>query len=289
MNRNFKFSSTAAILCTLLIASCNNDVEQFSSEDTRDITEETQSDAYFQELDDMTAVTVAAPSEQEYSGGRVSSTITINDNRFQCSGVAVTLVRSGDSTPENPKGVITIDFGTGCEDLRGNVRTGKVILAYSGRRFIPGSTVVTTLENYTINGIALEGVRTLTNVQLNANSAPRFNAVLEDGKATFPDGSLATRNSDITWQWVRATNPADDQLVIDKSSTANGTTRRGRDYTVSLIEDLVYKRFCGMAVQGVKKYEINGTKTITIDYGDGSCDRVITVTVNDLTRNISVD
>jgi hypothetical protein len=289
MKKSGRIFSSIVMFAITLVMSCNNDEDQFTSQDTRDITEESLSDAYFQDLDDLTAVTIAAPSDVDYDGGRVASSVNIQDNRFQCDGVLITLLRDPASTQEMPKGVITVDFGAGCEDLRGNVRTGKIIMTYSGRRFIPGSTVVTTLENYTINSIKLEGTRILTNVQENTSGVPRFNAVLENGKATFPDGSIAERTSSITWQWVRAVNPADDKLIIDNNSVANGKTRGGRTYEVSLIEDLVYKRFCGMAVQGIKKYVINGSKNITIDYGDGTCDRLITVTVNDITRNVSVN
>jgi hypothetical protein len=285
-NKLFKLFSVSLLSLSLAV-SCNKDEEQISSQDTQDISDENQSEAYFQDLDDMTAVTVASPSDTEYSTGRVSSIISISDNRFECA--QVTLVRDSDSNADFPKGVITIDFGTtGCTDARQNVRTGKVILTYNGKRYQQGSTIVTTLDNYTVNDIKLEGVRTLTNVQASPSSAPRFNVVLQNGKATFPDATVATRTSNITWQWERAANPVDDQLIIDQASTASGTTRKGRNYEVSLLEDLVYKRFCGMAVQGVKKYIINGAKTVTIDYGDGACDRSVTVTVNDITRKISI-
>jgi hypothetical protein len=108
-----------------------------------------------------------------------------------------------------------VDFGvTGCTDLKGNIRTGKVIFTYNGRRFVTGSTVVTTVENYTINGVKLEGKRTLTNVTGSTSDAPKFNVVLENGKATLlADGTFAERESNITWSWIREANPANDYLL----------------------------------------------------------------------------
>lgn len=112
--------------------------------------------------------------------------------------------------------------------------------------------------------------------------------VLANGKATFSDQLIATRESNITWQWNRAVNSSEDNLEVEMTSTASGTTRQGRNYSVVLLKNLVYKRHCGMSVQGIKKYTIDGTKEITIDFGDGTCDKTMTVTVNGVTRIITL-
>jgi len=285
-----KIASISLIGGVLLVSSCNEE-DRLTLSDTQDITEEAITDSYYQDIDDMAGVAISAPTENQYSGGREATTITIQDQRFNCAGIVVTVVAGANSTLDTPQGVLTVDFGaTGCADLRGNIRTGKVTFTYNGRRFIPESTVVTTTDNYTINGIKLEGTRTLTNVSGSTSDAPRFNAVLVNGKATLlADGTTAERESNITWSWKRQPNPADDYLEIDQSSTASGTTRAGRDYSVSLTKALKYKRFCGIAVEGIKKYVVDGTKEIVIDYGDGTCDKSVVITVNGVTRNLSVD
>ena len=153
---------------------------------------------------------------------------------------------------------------------------------------MPESTVVTTTDNYFINGVKLEGTRTLTNQSTSTSVAPRFNVVLANGKATFADGLTATRQSSITWQWNRAENPLEDNLQIERTSTASGSTRGGRAYSVMLLEDVIYKRHCGIAVDGIKKYTIDGEKEITIDFGDGTCDQTFTVTTKAGTRTITL-
>jgi hypothetical protein len=285
-----KRSSILMIAAICLITSCNDD-ERITAQDSQDISEEAVTDSYFQDMDDMAGVAVEAPSETEYSGGRTQSTFQVSDTRFRCDGapLTLTLTRSANSTPTTPSGVITVDFGTGCTDLRGNTRSGKLTFTYNGRRFMPNSTVVVTVQKYVVNGVKLEGTRTLTNVTGSTDASPRFNAVLTGGKATFENNSQATRESNITWQWIRAASPADDKLIIEQSSTASGTTRAGRNYQVSLLEQLEYKRFCGIAVSGIKRYVINGEKEITVDYGDGECDKEVTVTVNGVVRNIRVN
>ncbi len=267
-----------------LVTSCNEE-ERLTAGDTQDISEEAITDSYFQDADDLGGVAIAAPSNEQYSGGRTSGGITISDDRCHCA--TVTLESTG--TIDAPKGVIVVDFGTGCIDARLNTRKGKLKFAYTGKRFEPGSKVVLTTDNYSINDIKLEGTRTSTNVQGSTEDAPKFKVVLANGKATFPDGSIAERQSDITWEWIRAENPTNDYLLIDQLSTASGTTRGGRSYSVSLLEGLKYKRFCGIAVDGIKKYVLDEEKEIVIDYGNGECDKALTITVNGVTHNINVN
>lgn len=286
----FRTTGLALVASLFAITSCKEDEpSRLTLQDTADITEEALTDAYFQDLDDMAGIAIQAPSDVEYSGGRTSGSVTIHDDRFDCEGIVISIQPDAAPTPAVPKGVLTIDFGsTGCTDLKGNVRKGKLIFAYNGKRFMPESTVVTTTENYFINGVKLEGTRTLTNVSTSNEDAPRFNVVLANGKATFPNEKVATRSSNITWQWNRALNPLEDNLEIESNSTASGTTRGGREYEVMLLKELIYKRHCGLAVSGIKKYTIDGEKEITIDYGDGTCDRAFTVTINGVTHQIDI-
>jgi hypothetical protein len=279
--------SSLALFCSLLfLFSCNDD-DRITIQDKNDITEEALTDSYFQDLDDMAGAAIAAPGDDEFSG-RKSSHIEFDDQRFQCSGAVIELARADGSTPEHPMGVITVDFGTGCTDQRGNIRTGKLTFTYNGRRFQQGATVVVTPDNYTINGTKLEGVRTMTNVTGSTAESPRFNVVLTDGKATFEDNSVAERESNITWSWERSPAPADNKLVIHQGSEASGKTRGGRTYTMAIINDVKYKRFCGIAVEGIKQFVINSNKEVTIDYGDGTCDRSIDVTVSGDSRRMEV-
>lgn len=270
------------------IAGCDKEELELTPQDSRDVSEEAVVDAYYQDMDDLGAVAMNAPTDTEYSGGRVASTITIEDNRFNCEGIVVTIEPDAASTAEHPAGVLTVDFGTGCTDLAGNVRSGKLIFHYDGKRFLPGSTFVTTTENYVINGIKLEGTRTSTNVSGSTSDAPKFNVVLQNGKATFDDGTFALRESDITVSWIRDANPVNDKLIIHTSSTASGITRGGREYAISLSRQLEYQRFCPMATSGTKTYTIDQNKEITIDYGTGDCDRTFSVTVDGVTRTISL-
>src|SRR5690606_12701909 len=179
--------STVALMATVsILFSCDDDNAEgpITVRDKADLADEALTEAYFQDLDDMAGLALDAPSDVEYGQGRIKGTIDIEDPRFACDGVVISLEPAADSKKDAPKGTITIDFGaSGCADNNGIVRKGKVIIAYSGKRFMPGTTVVATVEDYYVNGVKLEGTRTLVNLEDSSPSTPRFTMTLDNGKA----------------------------------------------------------------------------------------------------------
>jgi hypothetical protein len=278
----------------MFFSSCEEKVD-FAPGDSESVENEASTDSYFEDTDDMSAIVVAAEdgtsSGAREAGGREVSKSRL-DGRFACSSTIVTMTFASDNTAQIPHGTIVIDFGsTGCTDARGNTRKGKVIVEFKGRRFMPNSTITTTLQGYEVNGIKLEGVRVVTTLSTSTETAPSFSIVLTGGKATWPDGTTATREVERTRTWLRQPNPLNDSWTI--SGTASGTNRREKVYELKIIKPLVYKRECAlssrifMAVEGTKELTVDGKK-ITIDYGDGECDRLVTITINGESREVEV-
>ena len=292
------FKKTLAMMAIIslgAVISCTEDNLALQQE-AADVAEDAITDYYFEDADDMAGIAMLADNATD-DGGRVADgprTITIQDPRFNCDGVVITITLDPESSPNVPKGTIVIDFGDGCTDLLGNVRKGKIIINFEGRRFLPGSIVVTTFDGYSVNDIALSGVRTLTNITASNVSAPKFQIELVDGLAVWPDGTEATREHCLVREWIRAANPLNDAMVVDQCGdadvAASGTNRRGRAYTMSILEPLVYKRGCPIAVEGVKQFvDVASGKVVTVDFGDGECDRIITITVDGNSRNVTVN
>lgn len=297
MKANSFFSKAialASIVSLGAVISCTeNDLAL--QQEAADVAEDAITDYFFEDADDMTSLVMLADDGTD-TGGRAaeSRTITITDPRFNCEGIVITITMDEESTPNVPKGEIVIDFGEeGCTDILGNLRKGKIIINFTGRRFLPESTVVTTFDGYSINDIQLSGVRTLTNITESNVEAPKFQVELENGKAIWPDATEATREHCLVREWIRAVNPLNDAMVVDQCAdaevAASGTNRRGRAYTMSIIEPLVYKRGCPIAVEGVKQFvDVATGKVITVDYGDGNCDRIITISVDGNSRSVNV-
>lgn len=297
MKTNSFFRKTAAMVAVVSLGfafSCQENEDPLGAEASY-IAEESLTDVYFEDVDDLAGLAVAS-DEGTNTGGRVADgprDIIIGDSRCECENVTVTITFTPNSSDEVPVGDIVIDFGEGCEDDNGNVRKGKILIHFVGKRFMPESTIVTNFEGYSINGIALDGTRTLTNISGSTNESPKFKVQLADGTAIWPDGTEATREHCFEREWIRALNPLMDQLIVnqcgDASVAASGTNRRGVGYTMEIVEELVYKRGCPIAVAGVKKFtNVSTGKSITVEYGDGACDNIITISVDGTSRSINV-
>ncbi len=288
-----KVLSTLVIVLALLLDSCtkSNDTA-LSSSDTQNVNSESASDSYSNDATDMANVSVGSISSSTYTGRMEGSIDTLKniDDRFKCA--TFTIVRTGNK--DKPAGVITIDFGTaGCTDPRGVVRKGQIIVTYSGKRFVPGSTIVTTFVNYSRNDIKVEGTHTMTNVQTAITDAPKYTVVIAGGKITFTDGKFISREQTFTYLWQRAANPTQDNLSILKGGVASGTNKNGKSYTMTISADLVYSRACAISnkvfipVSGTKVFTAD-SKQYTVDYGTGACDNDITVTVGGASKTITV-
>ncbi len=286
--------SVLIIAGMVLLDSCSKSSDTtpaLSATDTQNVNSEAASDSYSSEATDMSNVSVSNISSTTYASGRIASVDTLKnvDDRFKCA--TFTLVATG--TKDAPSGVLTIDFGTtGCTDAKGVTRKGQIIVTYKGKRYIPGSTLITTFNGYTRNDVKVEGVQTLTNVQTSITSFPKYTVVIAGGKITFTDGKVITRTQSFTYEWQRAANPTQDKLVNSAGGTASGTNKNGKSYTMSITADLVYSRACAASkvfipVSGTKAFIVDGA-TYVVDYGTGTCDNDVTVTVGALSKTITV-
>ncbi|MFN6087598.1 MAG: hypothetical protein ACK47E_02510 [Cyclobacteriaceae bacterium] len=298
-----KSISTLLIAFVLVLGSCNKTDETLSATERESLSAESFSDAEVDDANDMASIATGNVSLTQFNGGREDGRTEENgpvkpifpwaslDDRLKCA--AITIVRTN-TAGTRPTGTITIDFdaNAGCKDGRGNTRSGKIVIEYAGFRFMPESTIKTTFNNYTKNGVKVEGVHTLTNVAT-LNSFPRFLVTIVGGKLTFADGRTITREQSFTREWQRASSPASDKWVILKGSEASGKNKNDKTYTMKVTADLEYSRACAIsdkvfiAVKGTKVFTTEN-KEFTVDYGSGACDNDITITVNGVSKTITV-
>ncbi len=284
-----------AVIFLAFLSSCTDTNQiNFTANDSNNVENEAVTESYFEDVDDMSTLVVSADGSAA-TGARGSASgrdcVKPNDSRFTCAAITVTF--AVDNTPEVPHGYIKIDFGTtGCTDARGNVRKGIINIEFNGKRFMPNSQLITTLQGYSINGILVEGVRTVTNTTASLITNPKFTISVVGGKATWPDGTVATREVNRSREWIiDINNPLNDQWII--TGTAAGSNRDGKTFQMEITKPLVYKRDCAtthkvfMAVEGTKVLNVDG-KAIIIDYGNGTCDKLITITINGLSKEIDV-
>lgn len=178
---------------------------------------------------------------------------------------------------------ITIDFGTGCIGPDGKTRYGKIIVTYTKRLYIPGAKLKIELENYAVDSLQIEGTKTIENVSASIVSNISLTTTLKDGKITWPDGTFATREFTRTRTWVRQPNPINDEFHVD--GMIYGTRRTGDSYSANIISTLIFKRKCRIQgihipVQGLKLIKRTGKPDLLVDFGDGDCDHLVTLTKN---------
>lgn len=177
-----------------------------------------------------------------------------------------------------PKSIV-INFGTGCATPNGINRKGKIIISLSDSLRKPGSIAVLRFDGFYVNEFKKEGIITWTNTS--DGNVKGWQRKVENGKITAPTGKYwlhtGIKNVVQTAGWSTPRNLLDDVFSITGSNTvtnANGVTR-----TSTIIEALQKKTICENITKG--KIELKGpTHTSIIDYGNGECDRVATISIN---------
>lgn len=192
------------------------------------------------------------------------------------------ITSSGNSYPRT----ITIDFGDGCKSENGKEKKGKIIMTISDDLREPGATRTVRFENFAVHERAISGKMVLTNQGQNKEGQWTFN---RSGQMTITGAKGQTeRKVEGTLVWLEGFgdgNCENNVLSISGTTTVKGW--RGqltRTITQPLIRDFSCKHFTAGQIT------IEGKRgTGIIDFGDGSCDNVATLTKDGETREINLD
>ena len=181
---------------------------------------------------------------------------------------------------------ITVDFGTGCTDVDGKFKTGKVVLTID--KIWEANTEVSILyDNYTEDGAQLSGRFTLKN-QSTPNAAV-YAVVAQDIKAADTQGFKLDYNATQTftqiaghatwWEWN------DD--VYEITGTIQSVLTNGETVDWTIQNPLTKANNCLWVSEGAGLLDINGLK-VGVDYGTGSCDNKGTLTINGQTYEVTL-
>lgn len=186
------------------------------------------------------------------------------------------ITRTGDLL----SGTITIDFDSCTYNER--LRDGIVNVAYERVSVIHPRAVNTTITftDYYIDGVKVEG--TITSTIQGDSITPSYTINASNMVLTFPDSKTITWSSNRTYTMVQGFSTITRlDNVIEMSGTSEGVNRAGIDF--STVHDAI-------RIENICKWPVSGTNTITsdkgttvIDFGNGTCDREITVTNNGMT------
>ncbi|TNE53326.1 MAG: hypothetical protein EP338_12385 [Bacteroidetes bacterium] len=187
-------------------------------------------------------------------------------------------------TTSSPKS-ITIDWGAAnCDCNDGKQRRGKIVTTFTGKYRDVGTVITHTPVDYYVDDNKIEGSKSVTNEGLNSNMQPYF-TISVDGTATLANGDVYSYTSNRVRTWTAGVATLgdflDDEYEITGSATATSTT--GEGYEAVITNALLVKVGCAFVTKGTLEFTPVGKLKRIIDYGDGTCDKVFTVTINGIT------
>lgn len=282
-----------AVLFTLFITSCqkeaslNNNTTAVTEDEAATLSDESsQAEASFDDADDIAFT--AAEEEGNAGGFGLEGKNAGNTGRPFLPNFFELRTRIGDCatitvTPNDstyPK-TVTIDFGDSCVGLDGKVRSGKLVLHFTGPVRRPGSVVTLTFVNYHVNRAHIEGTKIFKN--LTEPPVHKWSIEVLDGKVTFPGGRgyLYEGIKYVKQIAGMLTNIVRDDVyqITGRSKT---TFRNGTTININTEDPLIKKVACPWISEGTLKIKIND-RVLKLDFGfpnNGNCDNKALLTWN---------
>jgi hypothetical protein len=273
MKKSQLFIATVALLSAFVLGSCEKD----------DDSDATQAQASVTMAADDEIVTSAFDEATTDSDDAENVTFTKKGGSQTFQGCA-----SISRTIEGNSKILVIDFGSeGCTSPRGHVKKGKIILTLTGVHFTTGFTKTIEFQNFYMDGNLIEGKRTISTTLTGLTLSQRV--VIENGRVTLTDGVVISFEEDktrtLTQGLLTPTDFSDDVWEITGSSS--GVNYNQVAYSMMITKPIVRNASCKFAVSGTKVFTAKG-HTATLDYGNGTCDKIATVTSGNLTKEIEI-
>lgn len=266
----------AVSVIALGFSSCEKENRAVSEDESTLSIQETQAEEVTADIDVLVDEAIDLNASQLKSASLASAfyltdcpIITINKN----------------ATPQ----VITIDFGNSCTGKDGKVRSGKIIITSASFTTFP-SVRDKSFDNYSVDSKKIEGTITKT-ISKDQENSIRTAVISENITITFPDGEgSAKRVANLTRKYQRNTllNRNDNQIV--SWGTVEFTRISGVKVTktITAADPLVFKMECHHLVSGTVSVTTSNNRSWTINYGDGECDNIATLTIDDKTKEIKI-
>ena len=184
---------------------------------------------------------------------------------------------------------ITIDYGTGIETNHGKVISGTVKIAINGDKNTYGSTREITFENCAIDTIGING----SSIEQFIGDNTTTRKITNNSDVTFSitDGATLIRKGTETSEWLAGVatpeDRDDDKIVITGSITLQNTTDN-ITYSKTITDGLIKLGDCRDIVSGKVEYSQGAVVIATLDYGDGTCDEVASLTTGGTTTEITL-
>lgn len=174
---------------------------------------------------------------------------------------------------------IKLNYGEETVLVNGRVLSGVITIEISAPFNTVGATHSVTFIGFGVDSVSISGtkVRTLVN-----NTDGRKVNIVRDLVLTLPDGTIINNAAEITRNWTEgiSTPYIYSDNVFEITGFSSFTDSEGNVYSKSIIEKLVKKGDCRFIVSGLVELSYNTKMFASIDYGDGSCNNLATMTTS---------
>lgn len=278
--KHFKKTKIVSAIVFLLFigfsfTSCNKEEggidENLSTTEMSDAYETTDIDDVSENIDDI--VESAYFELTSISFSKSADSKTQENQRFLSDCVTITKVISAQNIE------VTLDYGEGCTTKKEDLLSGKIEMIITTDILEKSVTVDYSFVNFHFNGKKIEG--TVNKVRIKSNNDENPLAVItRDIKIIWEDDSYALVKGERTREWIEG---SDNLIWSDNVFSITGkltiTKRNGDLRTSTIIEPLIKNMACKFLVSGLIEIEKND-KLRSIDYGNGECDDLVTLTSN---------
>jgi hypothetical protein len=185
-----------------------------------------------------------------------------------------------------PKEII-IEYSTDCADSRHHTISGRIIITISDTLTKAGAEKTIEFEDLYIDSVKVEYLASYKNLGTNAENQWVIAKTFEQTIAVDDSTTIVQSGSDTTtWeQGYETTDKGDD--VFYKTGSGSININDTLAYSRTITTPLLYDRSCEYILSGVVEL-YKDSKTIIIDYGDGTCDNLATVTIDGTTEEINL-
>jgi hypothetical protein len=194
---------------------------------------------------------------------------------------------------------ISIDYGTGIKTNHDHIISGMVTIEINGDKNTEGSTRTITFTECKIDLIEIDG--TTTDTFNGDNTLTRKITCDSDVTFTLADGTILDWVGTNVRDWIAGVNTPkehdDDQIQItgriDVTSTGKDSITGipvidNYSRVISADNPIIRLGDCKYPVQGTVDLVKNDLLISSLDYGDGTCDNMATMTTNGATVDIEL-
>lgn len=183
-----------------------------------------------------------------------------------------TLSFSTDSTVKT----LTFDWGTaGCQGPDGRTRKGKIIATITGKYTSTGTKISVAFQDYYVSGTHVEGTVSLERTGKHAHTL-----TVVGGKIT-KDGKTIKWDATHTRECVSGCDSLTPNSQFSITGHSTGTNINGVNFTTNIKSALIVVPSCTWKItKGILELTQGEKAMRTLDFGDGTCDNIVTLTIN---------